>query len=194
MSDRLLGGLVLVALFLGGLALGFGEDDEFVPMSAPATPTRLVVPSLDLRAPVVPVRLDADGVLDPPDDERVVGWWKGSRRPGAEGGQTVLTGHTVHDGGGVMDRLGKLDAGERIALGTDAGRVVYEVERTETLTVAELAASNEEIFAQDHGGNRLVLITCTGWDGEQFTENVVVYAEQLGLRKQTEKRPGKQTA
>lgn len=185
MLDRLLGGLVVVALVVAGvLSLGgSSEESDFRRLASPSTPTRLVVPSLDLRAPVVPVRLGSDGVLDPPDDERVVGWWKGSRRPGAAGGQTVLTGHTVHDGGGVMDRLGRLDAGKRVVVVTDAGRVVYEVARTETLTKAELEARNVEIFAQDRGRNRLVLITCTGWDGSEFTENVVVYADQLGVRR-----------
>lgn len=183
MGDRL-GGLVIAGLALAGIGLAFsgGETAEFETLAAPATPTRLVVPSLDIRAPVVPVELGDDAVLDPPDDPEVVGWWTGSRRPGADGGQTVLTGHTVHEGGGVMDRLGRLREGGRYVVVTPRGRVHYEVDDVETLSTSELAARNQELFAQDRGGNRMLLITCTGWDGTEFTENVVVSATQLGTR------------
>jgi LPXTG-site transpeptidase (sortase) family protein len=182
-GDRL-GGLVLACVVLVGVGLAFpsGEEGEFETLSAPAKPTRLVVPSLGIRAPVVPVELGDDAVLDPPDDPGVVGWWTGSRRPGADSGQTVLTGHTVHEGGGVMDRLGRLREGGRYVVVTPRGRVHYEVDQVETLSTSDLAERNEELFAQDRGDNRMLLITCTGWDGAAFTENVVVSATQLGTR------------
>lgn len=189
MGDRL-GSLVVACVVLVGIGLAVpsGEESEFETLSAPAKPTQLVVSSLGIRAPVVPVELGDDAVLDPPDDPDVVGWWTGSRRPGADGGQTVLTGHTVHEGGGVMDRLGRLREGGRYVVVTPRGRVHYEVDDVETLSTKELAARNEELFAQDRGENRMLLITCTGWDGATFTENVVVSATQLGTRQRPPKK------
>lgn len=184
MGDRM-GNLLIACLVLVGFGLAFpssASEEEFERLSAPATPSRLVVPSLEIRAPVVPIELGKDGVLDPPEDPAVVGWWDGSKRPGADGGQTVLTGHTVHEGGGVMDELGALEVGDRFRVVTDAGRVVYEVDDITTLSTAQVAENNEELFAQDRGDDRLLLITCTGWDGEDFTENVIVSARQLGVR------------
>lgn len=189
MLDKVLTGFGLVVLFLIGVGVAMPSPAvaEFVPLEDPSTPVRLVVPSVDLRADVVPITLPTDGVLDPPDDEKLVGWWKGSRRPGAATGQTVLTGHTVHTGGGVMDRLGKVGDGDRVVVVTDAARVVYEVTDVETLTKAELADQAEELFSQDRGDNRLVLITCTGWNGTEFLDNVVVHADQLGVRSKAAK-------
>lgn len=189
MLDRVLGGLALVALFLAGfgLAMPSGEaggspQAQFQRLSAPSTPVQLRVPSAGLRADVVPIGLPADGVLDPPSDPDLVGWWKGSRRPGAATGQTVLTGHTVHTGGGAMDRLGDAKRGARAVVVTDEGRVVYRITKVEVLSKAELAEQAVELFSQDRGDNRLVLITCTGWNGTEFEENVVVHADQLGVR------------
>lgn len=188
MLDRITGGLALFALFIAGFGLAMpsggaaAADDGFRPLASPSTPVRLVVPSAGLRADVVPIGLPADGVLDPPADADVVGWWNGSRRPGAPTGQTVLTGHTVHTGGGAMQRLGRAEPGAKAVVVTDAGRVVYRIEDVEVLSKAELAERSADLFSQDRGDNRLVLITCTGWNGSEFEENVVVRAEQLGVR------------
>ena len=38
------------------------------------------------------------------------------------------------------------------------------------------------LFSQARRYNRLVLITCTGWTGSDYTSNVVVFAEPLGVR------------
>ena len=105
--------VLTVGLVVGGFVLPQGPDDPaYRAMAAPASPVRLVVPSLHLKAPVVPVALGSDAVLDPPRDPQQVGWWDASARPGAPDGQTVITGHTVHTGGGAMDRIGRLERGQ----------------------------------------------------------------------------------
>ena len=40
----------------------------------------------DVDAPVVPIQVSSDAVLDPPRDAQDVGWWDGSAQPGARAG------------------------------------------------------------------------------------------------------------
>jgi LPXTG-site transpeptidase (sortase) family protein len=114
-----------------------------------------------------------------------VGWWQRSARPGATKGQTVLTGHTVHTGGGVMDRLGKLRAGRLVKVVTPKGTMVYRTTRVVTWSKEQLAKRAVEIFAQERPKVRLVLITCSGWTGSYYKSNVVVFATPLGVPART---------
>lgn len=142
---------------------------------------QLHVPALGLEAPVVPVPLRDGGVLDPPADVADVGWWDGSAEPGGEVGQTVMTGHSVHDGGGVMDDLEQLRAGDVVRVTDPDGHVDYEVVEVTTWSKAQLAARAVETFGQDRHHGRLVLVTCEDWDGDDYASNVVVFAEPLTL-------------
>ena len=92
--------IVGVGLVLPSSAQPAGATPGYRPMAAPAMPVRLVVPALKIKAPIQPIEVDSHAVLDPPRNPRDVGWWQRSARPGAKQGQTVLTGHTVHTGGG----------------------------------------------------------------------------------------------
>lgn len=171
--------VLAVALTLAALYLLRSPGDEAVGASIPpASPARLVVPALDLRSAVVPIEVDTAGVLYPPDDVDVVGWWKRSAEAGSRQGQTVLTGHTVSTGGGVMDRLGELEPGDRIRVRTSEGVVRYRATSTRVLSRAELSAASRELFGQA-GDPRLVLITCTDWDGNQYQSNIVVLADPV---------------
>lgn len=142
---------------------------------APAAPVRLVVPTLDLRAEVVPIEVETSGVLHPPEDVDEVGWWRRSAKPGSAHGPTLLTGHTVSTGGGVMDRLGDLRRGDRVVVRTPEGRLTYETTKVEVLSRAEIAAARHDLFGR-RGPSRLVLVTCTDWDGRVYESNVVVTA------------------
>jgi LPXTG-site transpeptidase (sortase) family protein len=185
---RLLAGLtiaMLLAAGVGGFVLPPAQSapaQGFHALGAPARPVRLVVPSLKIDAPVLPIQVTPAGALDPPRNPHDVGWWDASAKPGAHGGQTVLTGHTVHTGGGVMDRLGKLAAGKRVQIHTPRGTLVYSVTRVITYSKAELAKHAVDLFAQKRHPNRLVLITCTGWTGHDYTSNIVAFARPLGVR------------
>jgi LPXTG-site transpeptidase (sortase) family protein len=174
---------VLVA---GGLVLpsppAKAAPSPFREMSAPSRPIRLVVPALKIRAAILPIEVNAQQVLDPPSDPSDVGWWQRSARPGAKRGQTVLTGHTVHTGGGVMDDLGKLRRGQHVKVVTPKGAMIYKTTRVVTWSKAELARKSVKIFAQKRGDLRLVLITCTDWNGHTYDSNVVVFADPLGVR------------
>jgi len=120
---------LLVVAALLGLVVFFvpqGQSADFRPLSSPATPVKLIIPSQKLRAAIRPIEVNSSNVLDPPSNVREVGWWSRSVRPGADHGQTVLTGHTVHDGGGVMDHLGKLHAGDVVRVVVETGGVVRQ--------------------------------------------------------------------
>ncbi|MCW2867478.1 MAG: Sortase family protein [Marmoricola sp.] len=179
--------LVLAALLVvaGVLLPGSSSPTRsaaYEPMAAPAAPVRIAVPALRLRAQVLPIEVSPSAVLDPPADPTKVGWWQRSARPGAQHGQTVLTGHTVHTGGGVMDRLGTMKPGQVVRVVTRRGTMVYRATRVLTLTKAQLASRSRQLFGQGRSANRLVLITCTGWTGHDYTSNTVVFARPLGVR------------
>ena len=180
-SPRLL--VVAVALTVGVLMFLRGSDDQATGADvAPASPVRLVVPALDLRSSVVPIEVNTAGVLHPPDDVDVVGWWKRSARPGGDRGQTVLTGHTVSTGGGVMNRLGELEPGDRVRVRTAEGLVRYRTTAVRTYSRAQLASQARRLFGQKRS-SRLVLITCTDWDGAEYLANTVVLAKPLDPRR-----------
>ncbi len=140
----------------------------------PGAPRRLVVPALGIDAQVVPIEAPG-GVLTPPADPQVLGWWAAGAKPGARQGSALVTGHTVHAGGGAMDDLEQLVAGERVWMRTDRGRIGYEVRSVIVLGKGELAARAQRVFSQEVPG-RLVLVTCEDWNGVEYLSNVVVTA------------------
>lgn len=167
-------------LSIAGPDEGYGQG-RYHALARPAVPTELVVPSIDLKAPIIPISVDADRVLHPPADVREVGWWRGSAKPGAATGQTLITGHTVHTGGGVMNRLGDLRPGAVIEVRTRLGTVEYRATKIFVYTRDELAKHAGDLFGQKRERNRLVLVTCTGWTGSEYTSNIIVFADPLGV-------------
>jgi LPXTG-site transpeptidase (sortase) family protein len=157
-----------------------------VPDPTPGTPPQparglrpdvVVVPALDVRAPVSPIATQG-GALTPPSDPQQVGWWSGGARPGSSAGAAVVTGHTVHTGGGAFDDLETLAAGDPVVVEAGPRTLAYEVQSVEVLSRAELARRSATIFARS-GQPRLVLITCEDWDGSAYSSNVVVTARPV---------------
>ncbi|MGY2874028.1 LPXTG-site transpeptidase (sortase) family protein [Marmoricola sp. URHA0025 HA25] len=175
-------GFVIPSPGIAGGPHGGTGDSQYRALGHPADPVLLIVPEIELRAPVVPIEIDPDGVLDPPSDVHEVGWWKRSAMPGANSGQTLITGHTVHTGGGVMNRLGDLRPGALVQVRTPAGTVDYRTTKVFVYTKAEVAEHKLELFSQKRASNRLVLVTCTGWTGHDYTSNIIVFADPLGVR------------
>lgn len=195
-SARLLLGLLLAAALFGVAGHDLLTDtpttttaraetrdvDRRAPAVASAPeepPSRLVVPTVDLDVPVVPIEMDASGVLTPPADVDTVGWWQRSATPGAGDGQTLITGHSVREGDGAMDRLGELRAGDRVRVRTGDGTTDYRALTTEVLSRAEIAEQAQSLFGQQRRDGRLVLVTCTDWDGDVYLSNIVVVAERV---------------
>jgi LPXTG-site transpeptidase (sortase) family protein len=137
-------------------------------------PRTLVIRSLNVRAPVTPIRA-SDGVLLPPDDPTTVGWWRDGARPGAATGATVLTGHTVSTGGGVFDDLNRMHRGDEVMLTTTNGRLHFVVADVTAYPKQSLAQHARRLFRRS-GPGRLVLVTCEDWNGEVYLSNQVVIA------------------
>ncbi|GAA4364398.1 class F sortase [Nocardioides caricicola] len=140
----------------------------------PGSPRRVLIPALDVSAPVVPVKAP-DRTLVPPADPSRLGWWADGAKPGAGEGSALIAGHTVHTGGGALDDLEELDAGDEVVVRTDQGRVRYVVDRVRIYSKGRIADDATQLFSQDSPG-RLVLITCEDWDGSRYLSNVVVTA------------------
>ena len=148
------------------------------PSAKPGRPARISLPGLGVSAPVVGIRARG-GSLTPPANPRTVGWWAAGAQPGARRGSAVITGHTVHSGGGAFDDLDTLGPGAPVVVTTSRGRLRYEVTKVVTYRKKSLARNAAKVFDQGVQG-RLVLITCEDWNGSAYLSNVVIFAERVG--------------
>jgi len=140
----------------------------------PSNPVKVTVPSLGISARVLGIRARG-GTLIPPSNPRLVGWWSDGAVPGAAWGSAIITGHTVHDGGGAFDDLDQLTAGDAVSVTTGRGTINYVVSSVTTYRKRTLAKQAARVFNQSVPG-RLVLVTCEDWDGTAYLSNAVVIA------------------
>lgn len=145
--------------------------------SGPAIPTRVRIASLGVDARVVPVE-ERNGVLTPPADANRVGWWREGARLRTKKGAVVVIGHTVDSLKGAFGALGELTRGARIKVYAGDRGTSFRVRKVTELSKAELEAQSEQLFAKK-GPPRLVLVTCSDWDGESYLSNVVVIARPV---------------
>jgi len=130
---------------------------------------------LGVDVPVLRIKA-AEGVLTPPGNPQTVGWWTGGARPGAATGGALITGHTVHTGGGAFDDLETLKARDDVRVRTVNGVLKYTVSGVTIYRKASLAKDAERVFSQTVPG-RLVLVTCEDWNGWMYLSNTVVFAD-----------------
>lgn len=140
-------------------------------------PNRVVIDVLGIDVPVLPIHLEVS-TLVPPSDPQTLGWWAEGAVPGAKRGSAIITGHTVHTGGGALDNLETLVPGDVFSVRTDAGGIDYRVRRVEVYGKERVSRASPRLFSQSVRG-RLVLITCEDWDGTGYDSNVVVIARPL---------------
>ncbi|WP_338682996.1 class F sortase [Streptomyces acidiscabies] len=159
--------------------------------SAPATPypspsraTRLVIPYLDVDAPVMPLPLDRDRRLTVPpgDDPNLVGWYTGGPAPGGSG-TAVAVGHLdTHTAGAVFAGLKELTPGHLVEVRrADRRTAVYTVDRVAAYD--KKGFPDREVYG-DRGRAELRLITCAGrYDRRTgYSGNTVVFAHLIGVR------------
>ncbi|MDH2413057.1 class F sortase [Nocardioides sp. CER19] len=145
------------------------------PRPRPVRPVRPVRPATlsmwKFDAPVVPIRLSGSELI-PPADPSVLGWW--GKPAGARTGTTLLTGHTVHTGGGELDDLELTPVGST----AQVSGIDYDVTSVSVISKAKLAHRATHLFAQD-GASKLVVVTCEGYDPStgHYADNVVVIAK-----------------
>ena len=154
---------------------------------AAGPPQHLLVDRLSVSSQVVPISGES-GVLLPPADPQLLGWWREGALPGAAHGTAVLTGHTVSTGGGAFDNLHRLVPGDRVLVRTTNGAIPYSVRSTRIYSTAALTRHSRDIFAPD-GPGRLVLITCSDYNGRIYLSNTIVVATPM-LPEVPSRRPG----
>jgi LPXTG-site transpeptidase (sortase) family protein len=137
-------------------------------------PVRVSIPAIGLQAPVTAV-MPVATVLSPPSESWIVGWWAGGASPGSAKGAVLLAGHTVAEGGGAFEGLGRLVEGARVTVATGTGVTQYAVSRVRVVSRAGFAGWAPRLTSSA-GVARLVLVTCSGWDGTRFRSNTVVVA------------------
>ena len=137
-------------------------------------PVGIVVRRLGIDTTVSAIS-SVDGSLIPPADYTTVGWWADGPAPGAKRGTAIITGHTVHSGGGAFDDLGELHSGDRVVVERPRRDLEYVVDSVTTYDKGALAERAAEVFRPDVEG-RLALVTCADWNGEIYLSNVVVIA------------------
>jgi hypothetical protein len=183
-----LGLLVAVGLSLPSswFELGGGSDPAAQPAYTdltPAAPARLAVGGLSgvqLVAPLVSTGLEPRQALKtPPDDAPLVGWWDASAKAGAAHGQTILLAH-ASDAGGGLTQIGDLGRGDFVELLTQQGTMRYEVSSVRTFDPATLERVGVQLFKQEGGAGRLVMLSAEGWDGSAYQRSVVAIASPLG--------------
>ncbi|UKY53422.1 class F sortase [Streptomyces inhibens] len=152
-----------------------GPPPPPLPRSAPS---RVVIPSLAVSAPVLPLGLDKDGWIEAPpaDDPRLTGWYEDAPSPG-ERGTAVLVGHVDGlNGPAVFYGLGALEKGRTIRVTREDGRTaVFEVYGVQVFDKRNFPA--RKVYA-DTGRPELRVLTCGGTysPGSGYTGNVVVFA------------------
>lgn len=131
------------------------------------------MPAIGVDAEVEQLGLAEDGSQEVPASLHTVGWWRDGARPG-QSGNVVLVGHTARTLEGVFDDLGRLRVGDEILVQAD-DVVRFHVVSTEEIPVADFHDHVAGIYRRS-GYAGMVLMTCSGWDGQQFETTTVVRA------------------
>jgi sortase (surface protein transpeptidase) len=139
-------------------------------------PNRIIIPSIDVDAVVVPVGLLANGDMETPD-WGIAGWYSLGPAPG-EPGPAVLLAHmdSIH-GRDVFYHLKEVEPGDEVFVyGSDGGDpAVFLVDSVETILKDELPRDRIWLYSKE---SLIRLITCGGkydrtWG--HYLSNVIVY-------------------
>ena len=148
-------------------------------------PVRLIIPAIDINAPVEDVGTQANADLATPSQSPWldVGWYDLGPQPGVRG-SAVIDGHLDRPGGfpAVFWRLRDLHVGDEVLVKNNSGKTLrFQVTRIELYAPQD--APIQDIFGNG-GGTYLNLITCAGdWIPSQHQTNLrlVVYTSLAKL-------------
>jgi LPXTG-site transpeptidase (sortase) family protein len=139
--------------------------------------SRLVVPKLNVNAPIVSMGIKADGTMESPRGPEEIAWYTFSSKPG-QIGNVVMSGHLdyIDYGAAVFWRLRELRPGDEIQVVLDDGTVVkYAVE---SLTVYDEATAPVPQIVGRTPNEAITLITCAG----SFDAANLLYNKRLVVR------------
>jgi sortase (surface protein transpeptidase) len=152
-------------------------DDTAVP---PRAPTAIRIPAIGVDHELVPLAVDAAGVLVPPTSAAVPGWFAAGVVPG-EIGPAVIAGHVdSRSGPGVFYRLHDLRPGDRIEVQRSDGVALFQVRTTERVGKREFPSRS--VYGPVPVPE-LRLITCGGAFSRStghYVDNVIVRAVLVG--------------
>lgn len=143
-------------------------------------PVRIVIDKIGVDAPIIPVGLTEDGLMDDPDSNEQVGWYEKSARAGEDKLAMLLDGHYGSDSvPAVFRNLIDLEKGDSIQVEGEDGmtldyRVVESYQR-----YAEDVDMKKALYPYRDGVQSLTIITCEGqYDPVNVTydKRTVVYA------------------
>jgi len=197
--SALLGAALVVIVVKGVLGGGDAEEVKVVatatarprPTAIPVPPseapaTRLMIPKIDVDAPLESKTVQADGLMPIPSGPEVVAWYDFAiYHPGEEhrvgfGGNAVLSGHVdyIRYGPAVFWDLSELKPGDEVQVRLDDGTEYrYAVVWNERWPQEQMPW--EKVF-EINGHDAVTLITCAGsWDGSEYSDRRVVRAERV---------------
>jgi LPXTG-site transpeptidase (sortase) family protein len=155
--------------------------------AAPEIPTRLIIPEIELDAPIMPVEAVVENIAGKDyqiwraPDEFGAGWHASSATLGAAG-NTVLNGHhNVY--GEVFKRLVDLEPGDEVIVQSESGshryKIVNRMILEEKYAPIEQRVQNAQWILPSLD-ERLTLVTC--WPYESNTHRLVLVAKPLEER------------
>lgn len=135
------------------------QATNVVPTAASSQKTtypRLVVPSLDLDDPIVPVGITSSGAMAVPSGKTdQVGWYDGGPQPGGVG-SAVLDAHVF----AAFSKLNQLQVGESIYVEMSPTQTLqFLVTKTQLFALSQITPQDLFISTNDRDLN---LITCAG--------------------------------
>ena len=159
-----------------------GADPEAAlttgPLMSTSTPTRVIIPTLDIDVALTGLGQQADGAMQVPTDARTVGWYTKAPTPGSLG-PAVLAGHVDYQNKpGTFNRLTDLKPGDSINIDRqDGSMAMFTVVKVQRYAKNRFP-TNAVYGAINRAGLRL--ITCGGnFDATagHYEDNLVVYAD-----------------
>ncbi|WP_306790893.1 class F sortase [Streptomyces sp. JV178] len=155
------------------------------PRTLAYSPAKTVsIPYLGIKAPVMELRLDREGRLPAPPDDRpkLVGWYAAGPAPGGPGTAVVVGHRDTRTGPAVFAALDMVERGRVVEVRRADGRTaVYTVDAVKTYEKAHFP--NELVYGT-RKRPELRLITCGGvYDRRKgYASNVVVFAHLTDVR------------
>jgi LPXTG-site transpeptidase (sortase) family protein len=184
--------LVWLTAFAGGSGSDAYQSLAPIPLAPSPTPAspveRLIIPAIQVDAPVMTKIVSSDRRMPDPEDPRSVIWYDFSAIPGlggrpGGGGNSVLAGHfEYHDfGPAVFWNLGNLRQGDEIDLRLQDGTEYRYAARSNDVVDAT-SASWDDIVAST-SEESVTLITCAGtFDPltQTYNQRRIVWATRIG--------------
>ena len=173
--------LVLIAVVAGFYLSSFLQTNSghlyaTVNRALIPAPKELVIPSLQVRAPIEAVGKTEDGAMDVPQNVWNVAWYEPGPKPG-EKGQAVIAGHyDSKTGPAVFVYLSKLQLGDEVQIIDTSGKtktfVVYnkEIYDRDSFPISQVFGDADAPY--------LNLITCDGIfnkQAETYSKRIVVF-------------------